>query len=375
MGGATHSALTLIKRIRQMGIDVIVIVPNEDASFEKHLNNIGVNVYVVGLCFKAYPFCTHTIEYLKWPFCIVRTLFKNYMSRKKLEIIIKQEHVDIVHTNVGPIVCGYEVCKKLGVPHVWHIREYGDKDFNIKMIPTKNKFRSWLKQSYTIFITNDLMKYNCLNGYENAYVIYNGVRKKSDIHNVFPKDKYFLCASRISIEKGFDQIIRVFSVFCEKNPGFRLKIIGLSSDNYIKKLLSLSVKLKVANAIDFEGYKNNVSEYMTHATALLVGSPFEGFGRMTAEAAFAGCLVVGKNTAGTKEIMDIIGGYPFLTDEEMLDAMVTVSNLKEEDYRKKALYAQQKAVHFFSEESYVEKVMSVYKSIFQTENSILSKNF
>ena len=91
---------------------------------------------------------------------------------------------------------------------------------------------------------------------------------------------------------------------------------------------------------------------------------------MTAEAAFAGCLVIGKNSAGTKEIMDITGGYPFINDDELLESMTEVLRLSAEEYRSKAITAQKKAILYFSEEKYVDNVCNLYDSILQDENKI-----
>ena len=43
---------------------------------------------------------------------------------------------------------------------------------------------------------------------------------------------------------------------------------------------------------------------MNRAMALIVPSPFEAFGLITAEAMFNKCLVIGRDTAGTKEQFD-----------------------------------------------------------------------
>jgi glycosyltransferase involved in cell wall biosynthesis len=285
---------------------------------------------------------------------------------RKIAEIIRTEKVDVVHTNVGPIVCGYEASKKMGIPHVWHIREYGDKDFNIKMFPSKFVFRKKLKNSYVISITHGLINYNKLDNCPNAQVIYNGVRKSNDVKLAGKREDFFLCASRVSPAKGFEQIIRVFSVFHEKYPLYKLRIIGLYDKEYVSKLVKLAKDGNSDDAIFFEGYKDNVSDYMAKAMALLVASPCEGFGRMTAEASFAGCIVVGKNTAGTKEIMDITGGFPFISDEEMLNAMISVCNLTEQEYCERAVIAQRRAISNFLEESYIDKVHSLYKSIVLT---------
>lgn len=45
---------------------------------------------------------------------------------------------------------------------------------------------------------------------------------------------------------------------------------------------------------------------MNRATALIVPSPFEAFGLITAEAMFNKCLVIGKDTAGTKNNLTMV---------------------------------------------------------------------
>ena len=138
--------------------------------------------------------------------------------------------------------------------------------------------------------------------------------------------------------------------------------MGLYKPDYKTKLCGLADALGVGSAVLIEDYTSNISQYMSEARALLVASPNEGFGRMTAEAAFAGCLVIGKNTAGTKEIMDITGGFRFITDDEMLDAMTAVSRLSEDEYLRMASASQREAVSFFSEEEYLERVSGIYES-------------
>ena len=366
MGGATHSALSLIRNMAQKSFDVIVVIPNQDERFENLLRSINVKYYIIGLCFKAYPKCKSLADVIKWCYRIMKMLYREYVSSKRIQSIIKQEHIDIVHTNVGPLACGYEACKKTGIPHIWHIREYGDRDFNIHMFPSKAAFKRCLRNSHVITITHDLLDYYSLSDNPNAHVVYNGVRSISDVCLSGKREKYFLCASRVSPEKGFEQTIRSFAKFHSTHTEFNLRIMGLCNESYQSNLWRLARELSIESYVFFEGYQDNVSQYMSEAMALLVASPSEGFGRMTAEAAFAGCLVVGKNTAGTKEIMEITGGFPFVSDEEMLGAMIDVCQLSEEEYLKKASFAQRQAVSHFSEEGYVDRVFSLYESIIES---------
>lgn len=361
MGGATHSALSVIEEIKKRGNTVIVVCPQIGGYLKKRLDALNIPCYDVHFGFKSYP--GGNLSPIKWCYALISSLWVNKTAARIIAGIIRKETVDIVHTNVGPVVCGYEACRKLGIPHVWHIREYGDRDFNIKMFPSKTRFRKWLLKSYVISITNDLVEYNNLKGFPNVHVIYNGVRRSDDLLFIENKEKYFLCASRVSPEKGFEQVIRVFSQFHALYPDYILKIIGLEDKKYKAKLIKLADSLSALQWIEFDGYQENVSEYMARAQALLVASPNEGFGRMTAEAAFAGCLVIGKNTAGTKEILDLIGGFPFISDEEMLSSMIQVINLRSDEKEIIMRNSQEKAINYFSEEKYVERVIELYESI------------
>ena len=113
--------------------------------------------------------------------------------------------------------------------------------------------------------------------------------------------------------------------------------------------------------VEFVGHVDNVTDYMKKSRALIVASLSEGFGRMTAEAAFAGCPVIGRNTGGTKEILEATGGFLFNDEEELLSSMIKMAKLPNEEYFSMIVKAQNIAKELYSEESYVEKVYDVYK--------------
>ena len=286
-----------------------------------------------------------------------------FRLRKAVANIIRLEKPDIVHTNVSPIDVGYFAAKATKVPHIWHIREYCDRDFNIKMFPSKRIFQSHLKRGYSICITKDLQRYNKLTGQSTSFVIYNGVRKENEFIYDGGKSHYFLCASRISPEKDQLRTIRVFSRFVESNPNWKLIILGDGAEWYIEQCKHEAELLHIDNHVYFAGFTNNVDKYMRNASALLVASPSEGFGRMTAEAAFSGCIVIGFNGAGTKEVLEQTGGFLWNTDDEYLDAMKTVASMTTDEYKELALSAQNRARQLFSIESYAKSVFNLYDSI------------
>ena len=85
--------------------------------------------------------------------------------------------------------------------------------------------------------------------------------------------------------------------------------------------------------VEFLGARDDIYNLMPKAKMLVVPSRFEGIGFITTEAMLNHCVVVGHNTAGTKEQFDNgfadVGreiGYRFDKSEDMLDCMIKVMN-------------------------------------------------
>lgn len=367
MGGANISFINLIKGMYKRSIDCYVIYPDEvvDKDFDKQ-----ISPYVKGMYHANLKNYFHSINDNKMKKSIRNSKLyqdlKHYVEDQDLNNIVKKVNPDIIHTNVGVLQGGYRVSRKFNIPHVWHLREYQTKDFLWEIEPSKSKFIEMLKHGYVVAITQDILKYFNLQNYSKAEVIYNGCFSKSDISLTMPKDKFFLCCSRISPEKGYDDVINAYSEFYKKNPEYKLLIAGFGDPLYIEKLKKMAQEKGCLRGIKFLGFKNrkDIKQLMSSATALIVASRFEGFGRMTAEAAFYGCLVIGHNTGGTKEILQKTGGITYVGGASKLEhAMEKAISYNIGKYKSIVKRAQSVAVEKFSNEQYVNEVLKLYKSI------------
>ena len=90
---------------------------------------------------------------------------------------------------------------------------------------------------------------------------------------------------------------------------------------------------------------------------------------MTAEACFMGSIVIGRNTAGTKEILEKTGGLTFMDTESLLARMEEVSQMPDDVYGKIVSTAQQKATRLFSTEQNVNKIYSLYNQILNRDDN------
>ena len=367
MHGSTISLLNTIKGVMEKGVEPVLVLPtgtSSDEGFNWCIEDLGAK------CFRI-PLIQSIVSqeiYDKWSFkqkaLFLYSIYRQkYNSYKLVARIVRSERPSIIHTNTGVIHEGFWAAKRYRIPHVFHIREYQDKDFGWKIIPSKRFFCWMLKRSHVISITNALKSYFRLDNSKNVHIIYNGIYSRKKTSMAFPKGNYFFCASRISKEKGFDEVILAFAEYSKTHPDYKMLLAGEGDKSYIEQLKELTIKNKCNDKVIFLGAIDNVFDYMQKAKALIVGSFFEGFGRMTAEAAFAGCLVIGRDTGGTQEILDKTGGYRFVNHEGLIASMNHVAELQETSYRRKAEYAQTQATTWFSTEQNAETTYSVYQKM------------
>lgn len=365
MGGATISFLNLLLGIKKKGVEPYVITnkkfDNEEFNAILNHNEIPLFRATIAKSVIVRNITPRGVAYIVKQYLLLP--FEKRKSRKEIEIICRMVSPDIIHTNTGVVHEGFWIAKKLHIPHVWHLREYQTKDFNWHIYPSKKKFCSVLMQSYVITISNDLKSYFKLNESPKAFTIYNGIFSKEMVLPILKKEKYFLLCSRVTAEKGHEEAIKAFSRF-SKRDSYQLVIAGLGDQSYIDYITDLSKSLNCFDRVVFVGFKNDVVNLISNAKALLVPSYYEGFGRMTAEAAFCGTIVIGRNTGGTKEIINKTGGgYLFSTTEELTEKMELIANSSVEDYRRIAETAQKVALKNYSIEGNVDNILSLYSHI------------
>ena len=367
--GSAISFLNMVQGVTELGVTALVVGPSPEEWFLNDLQSHRIEYKSVCIAECVYP----SRESIKDKVLFIPRILNLFRRRKRsYQEIVKIASFfqpDIIHTNVGTIHEGLTVAKNIRVPHIWHIREYQARASVWSPFPTMNSLVRKFKESYIIAISRGLVPYYKLDGYKRATVIYNGIAYKSQKSLQWPRDRFFLCASRISAEKGINDVIKAFARFCRGKNDYRLVILGDGDDSYIQYLQSLATSLDCEKAICWEGFRPNVMDYMRKARGLIVASHLEGFGRMTAEASFAGCLVIGRNSTGTKEIIECTGGFLFDTVEDLFQGMVCLADLSEKEYMALAYKSQKRAVEAFSIEKNVDGVLGFYNHILKEQNN------
>lgn len=371
LNGSGKAFLSLLAGLMGLGVEPLVIVPDNKGLCDTLLK-MNVPFRVLSYKMAVYPSCMTVKTKLLFLPILVRRILLNVYSARKLTRIAKDFAADIIHTNVSVINIGYKAARRLGIPHVWHIREYGALDFYYYYYYTRSMHLRKYHQpnSYQVCITKDIRRYNGLDNSSRTRVIYDGVLPRAAVRFSADKKPYFLFAGRLEENKGIKDAILAFACFLKANPtsSFRLKIAGDTPDvSYKQTLVKLADDNGISDRVDFLGMRSDVYDLMYEAYALLVPSYSEGFGFITAEAMFNGCLVIGRDIAGTKEQFD--NGFEhtgkeialrFNTIEEMAERMSTVVTEGIESYFPMIYRSQSVVSDLYSIEKHVDSVYSFY---------------
>ncbi len=367
--GSIKSFLTLLKYFSSKNTETVIITPNKKETYKLLLQS-GYNVVSYPLRHNIYP----TESLFKAPLKYIKYFYRRGLdlyASAKIAIRCKKEHVDIIHSNSSVLTAGFRASNWLKIPHITHIREYGDLDFSMNLPHLQHQLTS--DNNYSIAITKGIATHRPS---KNQKIIYNVIIEPNRILNIQKKEDFFLYAGRIEYSKGIDILIDAFIEFCKKNPDSKtmLKITGdyntESSINLRSELLDKLSEANISDRVIWLGNRSDISDFMAHALATIIPSRFEAFGRVMPEAISNGCIVIGKNTGGTKEQFDnglkLCGheiGFRFDTVKELSEIMTKIVNTDFNEFTSMIHGGFHTVMQLYTNSSYYNSVIEYYNEI------------
>lgn len=355
IGGATLSLENLLHAVKD-SVDARIVVRAE-GTVSQYLRDAGFIVHVIpfqratfngGILKRVGRFVPHWIN--------VRAGRIRFVG--KIRKTLGEWIPDIVHSNSGTIDVGLHLAKALGIPHVWHLREFMDLDFDQHPFPSWKSWRRELSRSDAVIaVSSGIYRHHKLEQHPGAMWINDAVRPASFRKLLTPKEKYFVfCASIYSEAKMPDVAVRAFRDSGVWKDGYRLRLVGNCPTELRKQLCEVAGE--AAPMLEFPGFAADVSEHMLHASAFLMTSRCEGLGRVTIEAMFCGCPVIARRSGGTLDILDDgKTGFLFTTEMECASLIRQLAAATPMDVVEAAA---DRAVEAFSEEAYGNKILNIY---------------
>lgn len=370
--GATKSFLLMLRGLMAHGVVPVVVVP-DGGGVAVTLKDMGVRVVIQSFRLNAYPPLDMPKDWMLFLPRLIGRLSLNTLAVGKLKRIFKDDGVDIVHSNVSVIDIGMRLAKALHVPHVYHIREYGDKDFGYHQFPSRTAYLRRLKSdsSWSVFITKALKSYYEMDTNPRARVIYNPIYPESHAATNKEKKPYLLYAGRLDRGKGVFDLIKAYTIYASgASRPLHLHIAG-DTDSEDKTIMRNMVRdAGMEDKVVFLGYRDDMTSLMQEATAIVIPSYHEAFGRCLAEAMFNGCLTIGRNTGGTREQYDNgmlhVGreiGLRFSDVNQLAQRMKEVDGMSASQMAQITSDAHKVVTDLYSVENNVREVLKLYQTV------------
>ncbi len=148
-------------------------------------------------------------------------------------------------------------------------------------------------------------------------------KKKELINNInFRKKEFILTIGRLTRQKNTVFLVKCFKKILEKNPKFKLIILGEGEDK--EKLIDIIKKNEMENSVLLLGFKKNVYKYINQSKCFVLTSLWEDPGFVLMEAAATNTPIISSNCPN--------GPYEFL---ENGNAGFLFENNNKEDFLSK----------------------------------------
>ena len=303
--GANLSLLALLEGLSLHGVQAMVVHP-EPGDLASVLQPKGVTCLQI-------PFCRWASKHPSMRKSALR-LYYNLRCVGPIAAQLKSWQPNVIYTNSLIIPIGLMVARYMRLPHLWHLREFGD--LHAGLFPDWGKWiqRKVIGKSEAIIAVSRVLKDYLLCGEseDHAHVIYNGVIREADMDRFRPGTPpltgdvppyTFAMIGYLRQSKGQDLAVRALGHLVRRHPEVRLALYGAGEARYIEECRQMASVLGIGSKVVFGGYQQDPFHCLATADAALVCSRHEGMGRVTAEAMAAGRPVIGYAEAGTLELI------------------------------------------------------------------------
>ncbi|MBQ8720270.1 MAG: glycosyltransferase [Clostridia bacterium] len=298
----------------------------------------------------------------------------NKRAAREYRRILAEGKYDLVHINTSYHYAIAEAAYSMNVPLVWHVREFLEEDQHRCFVDKKYAHSLMAKATKIVAISDSIEeKYKALFG-DRVTRIYNGIDPKvyyaPDKTVLDDEEVKFICVGEIAEYKGQYLLVKALGELLRRGfDKFSVDLIGNLPLYYRPEITALIQENRLADKVNFLGRQSHVEEFYRNSDIMFVGSRSEAFGRITVEAMLSGCLVIGANTAGTKEILDSekYGMLFELGDISALADKIESAINDRSAAKELAARGREHALSRYSAESNADSVHALYNELLEGE--------
>jgi FkbM family methyltransferase len=306
LAGSERSLLELIKELKEKNIFSHVVLPNEGPLIDE-LNKINIPYDIVN-----YKLWADFKE--RSPEEIASNITNSYINIIKYLPKLTTINPDLIYSNTIASPWGAVIANTLGKSHIWHIREYGNLDHNLKFDLKYPKIIKYIEESSDLILTNsNSVSEHILKYLKNKKpkTIYNFVEIPQELLNEKNKKIYkfkdslkIIICGNVSPGKNQLEGIKAINELIINNINVELLVLGsIKDEDYFNKILEVIKLNNTSDRIHFIDFVNNPYPYIKNSDIVLIPSIKEAYGRTAVEGMLLKKVVIASSEGGTKEII------------------------------------------------------------------------
>lgn len=309
MGGSSHSLLQLIKELRaDYDVDPIVVVPryiDGKLCFAEKCKETGIRCYVSKFYYFKGPKNVKTY---------IRFFLNLFVYYPILLYKLRKEKIDLVHSNSSVIDAGVFISCFKHVRHIWHLREFGDLDFDLYPVFGKRYERFIYKKADCFIAISKCIKqhFSQVIPESKIMLVYNGIVPKSQELDARHDNEQIKFVMVGAIQKHKNQLEALKALVLLRQWGYevQLNIVGKWVWDYKEELDQYIRENSLEENVFFLGPRDDVPRLLSTMDVGLMLSECEAFGRVTVEYMLQNLMVIAVNTGANLEIIkDGVTGY------------------------------------------------------------------
>ncbi|MFJ5759271.1 glycosyltransferase family 4 protein [Neobacillus sp. NPDC093182] len=309
-GGANRSLYTVITKLKaDYGVDIEVLLPSENGEFNKKLDEAQIPWFsykYFGVISGIRNDGKDILRYGK--------VYVGYIIEQFLSVILKRKlrnkNYDLVYTNTRLPIVGALIAKKLNIPHVCHVREFG----TVKPLWGFWGYQRIYDLSQKIILISHALqkKFEEYVPTDKLVTIHNGIDSPLGLPKAIKEKTTFdlLLTGRLVPDKG--QIDAIEAMKLLKNRGYTNIILHIAGSSptrthiawYAQKIKKMTYEAGLEKEVLFLGEVKDMATVRSKMDVELMCAICETFGRVTVEGMRNHLLVIGSNTGGTPEIIE-----------------------------------------------------------------------
>jgi galacturonosyltransferase len=290
--------------------------------------------------------------------------------------IVKFVNPDYILTfTIKPNIYGGIVARMNKIKYIVNITGLGSsiQSKSILNFVSTSMYRIALKKAHCVFFQNqdnlEFMKEKRIVKSHYVLIPGSGVNLEKFSYIEYPKEEEdirFLFIGRIMKEKGIDELLNAADSIVKNYPRVSFSIIGPLEEKYAKTL----EKYATGGAINYLGFKKDVTSHIANSHALINPSYHEGMSNVLLEAAATGRPVIASTIPGCVEIFDegVTGvGFKPKNTQDLVRAIIFFIKLPHDKKIEMGIQARRKMEKMYDRKivikSYLEEMDIIKKEV------------